>query len=439
MLEIFEKIENRSAVLSIFGLGYVGLPLAILFVRAGFEVRGYDINPSYIEQLKSGISTILDVPDGELRACLESGRFKVTSQPDDVREAHIHIICVPTPLSKSRQPDMSCIESALRTLENIWTRGRMAILESTTYPGTTDEVLLPALSRSGLKLDDDFLLAFSPERVDPGNLHFPLHTIPKVVGGVSEASTQAASRLYASIFDTVHPVSHARTAELTKLLENTFRNVNIALVNEFSQICDLIGINIWEAIDAAKTKPFGFMPFYPGPGIGGHCIPLDPQYLVYKSRLHGFEPRLVALADQINAERPYYIVHQAMDRLNERGKAISGSRILVMGVAYKADVPDLRESPALPILNMLVEKHAQVVYTDPWVEQVRLEDGRDIRSLDFTRKEVEKADLILLVTPHHDFAYELLQGHEGKVLDTRNALPTRLNPSRRQESLSSAG
>jgi len=395
-----------------------------MFVKAGFQVIGYDINPDYAAMVQTGLSSILDVPDAELQACLDTKRFRATSNPEDLRPADIHIICVPTPLSKSRQPDMSCIESALETLLNIWTPGRMAILESTTYPGTTDEVLLPALSRNGLQIDRDFLLAFSPERVDPGNAQYPLHTIPKVVGGVTADSTQAASALYSTVFEHIHPVSQARAAELTKLLENTFRNVNIALVNEFSQICDAIGVDVWETIAAAKTKPFGFMAFYPGPGIGGHCIPLDPQYLVYKARLHGYEPRLVAMADQINTERPNYIVQQVMEQLNKSGLALRGSRILVMGVAYKPDVPDLRESPALPIMKILQEKGAIIQFCDPWVPKLRLEGGQIMAAVPFSKSQVEQADLVLLVTPHKNFDYSILEDDEAKVLDTRNALKT---------------
>ena len=430
--DLIQRIENRSAAISIFGLGYVGLPLATMFVRAGFEVVGYDINPQYVTNIRTGNSSVLDVPDGELRECLATGRFQVTAEPNDLRRAHIHIICVPTPLSKSRQPDMSCIESALATLLEIWTPGRMAILESTTYPGTTDEVLLPALAKNGLQIDRDFLLAFSPERVDPGNVQFPLHTIPKVVGGVTKSSTEAASALYSTVFDTIHPVSQARTAELAKLLENTFRNVNIALVNEFSQICDTINVDVWETITAANTKPFGFMPFYPGPGIGGHCIPLDPQYLVYKARLHGYEPRLVALADQINTERPRYIVQQAMEQLNEKGTALRGARILVMGVAYKPDVPDLRESPALPILEMLLEKGADVAFCDPWVGRLRLENGHEMTAVELSAAQIAQADLVLIITPHQAFDYDLLRGSESRTFDTRNVLASKLGASRNE-------
>ena len=419
-----QKIETRQAVISIFGQGYVGLPLATLFVKAGFKVIGFDTNEDYIQKLRAGISSVLDVTPEALLECLGTGRFHPTSRQDDLQTADIHVICVPTPLSKSRQPDMSYIESALNIVQKVFSSGQMVILESTTYPGTTDEVLLPALSSGGLQIDQDFLLAFSPERVDPGNVNHPLHTITKVVGGVSPDSTLAATALYATIFDKVHPVSQARTAELAKLLENTFRNVNIALVNEFSQVCDAIGVDIWETIGAAKTKPFGFMAFYPGPGIGGHCIPLDPSYLVYKSRLHGYEPRLVALADQINFERPRYIVQQAIDLLNGQSKALKGSRVLVMGVAYKADVPDVRESPALPILAMLLERGAHATFTDPWVTKLRLENGEILQGVAYDDEQLSQADLILVITPHSDFDYACLKPYTEKVLDTRNVLPS---------------
>lgn len=419
------QIEDRTAVLSILGLGYVGLPLAVLLVKAGFRVIGFDPNSAYVGQMKGGASTILDVASEDLQACLNTGRFQITSDASELSAAGVYIICVPTPLSKSRQPDMSYIESALGTLLTVWGPGKLAILESTTYPGTTMELLLPALSAGGLKLDEDFLLAFSPERVDPGNTQYPLHRIPKVVGGASEASTHAAACLYGSIFEQVHPVSTPTAAELTKLLENTFRNVNIALVNEFSQICDALHVDVWEVIAAAKTKPFGFMPFFPGPGIGGHCIPLDPQYLVYKSRLSGYEPRLVALADQINQERPRYVVQQAMEMLNEQRKALKGARVLVMGVAYKPDVPDARESPALPILELLIEKGADVRYIDPWIPMVRLENGHSMESVQDFSEEVRSADLVMILTAHRNFDFSILDSCLEKVLDTRNAMGPR--------------
>lgn len=423
MLDRFlHRIDRRETHVSILGLGYVGLPLASYFVQEGFRVTGFDTNAAYISQLTAGHSSVLDVPSSELQTLLESDRFLPTAAIADLQEADVHIICVPTPLSKSRQPDMSYIEGALSLLLGIWRPGKLVVLESTTYPGTTEEVLLPQLARGGLALDQDFLLAFSPERVDPGNQEVPLRKIPKVVGGVSLDSTAAAKALYGTIFETVHVVSSARTAEICKLLENTFRNVNIALVNEFAQICATLGVDVWEAIDAAKTKPFGFMAFYPGPGIGGHCIPLDPQYLVYKSRLHGYEPRLVAIADQINQEMPGHVVLQAMKRLNAKARALKGARVLIMGVAYKPDLPDARESPAFEVIGGLLEFGAVVSYTDPQVPSLTLEHGPTLVSVPFTAAAVQEADLIMIITAHSGFDYGLLEGVHEKVLDTRNAL-----------------
>jgi UDP-N-acetyl-D-glucosamine dehydrogenase len=419
---LLDRIESKSARVAVMGLGYVGLPLSLHFAEAGFDVLGYDVAPAYVEVLRSGTSRIVDIPSHRLAAAVDSGSFTPSADPDSLAEADIYFICVPTPLSKTRQPDLSYIAGAIDTLAKRWRSGALVVLESTTYPGTTDEVLLGALQERGAELDHDLLLAFSPERVDPGNVRHPLHTIPKVVGGVSDASTRVASALYGHIFDSVHPVSNARAAELTKLLENTFRNVNIALANEFSQICDALDVDIWEVIDAAATKPFGFMPFRPGPGIGGHCIPLDPQYLVYKARLSGYEPRLVALADQINQEMPTLVVNKAMAQLNRARKALNGARVLVVGVAYKPGVPDTRESPALEVLEELIAHGADVSYTDPYVPELTLENGVRLTSVPFERSRVEASDLIIVTTDHGTPENALLHAVEERVLDTRNAL-----------------
>ena len=417
-----QRIADRSARIAVMGLGYVGLPLSLLLVGGGFDVVGYDVNSAYAERLCGGRSTVVDVPDAALRAALETKRLAPTADPNALRGADIYVICVPTPLSKTRQPDLSCIDAALRTLLTVWGPGKLVVLESTTYPGTTDEVLLPALCADGTwALDRDFLLAFSPERVDPGNAAHPLPTIPKVVGGVSAASGRTAARLYGTVFDRVHPVSGARAAELTKLLENTFRNVNIALINEFAQICDTLGVDVWEVVDAAKTKPFGFMPFYPGPGIGGHCIPLDPQYLVYRARLSGYEPRLVALADQINQGMPAYVARQAMEALNQRGMAIKGAKLLAVGVTYKPDVPDLRESPALPVIRELRRLGADVAYVDPYVPELTL-DGVPVSRAELTAEVVDAADLVVVLTAHQVVDHGLLAEALGKTLDTRRAV-----------------
>ena len=416
------KIDTQQARLAVMGLGYVGLPLSLLFAEAGFTVTDYDVDPEYVRSLRAGRSRITDVTSERLLAALEQDRFQPTALPEHLAAADIYLICVPTPLSKTRQPDLSYIGQAIDTLATHWQPGSLVVLESTTYPGTTDEVLLESLRQGGAELDRDFLLAFSPERVDPGNAAHPLATIPKVVGGVSEASTRLASALYDTVFDTVHPVSNARAAELTKLLENTFRNVNIALANEFAQICDALGVDIWEVIDAAATKPFGFMPFRPGPGIGDHCIPLDPQYLVYKACLSGYEPRLVALADQINQDMPNYVVQKAMAQLNEARKALNGAKVLVVGVAYKPGVPDTRESPALTIIEALQKHGAEVDYFDPLVPVLALDNGTRMQSVALDRQRLQTSDLILITTDHDSPEYSLLNDVRDKVLDTRNAL-----------------
>ena len=421
------SIQQRTAHIAVHGLGYVGLPLALAFVRAGFRVTGYDVNRSYVEALNAGRSNVIDVPPGELQEALDTHRFRASTEATRLAEADIHLICVPTPLSKTRQPDLSFVSAAIETVVSNWRPPSLIVLESTTYPGTTDEVLLEALRADGAELDRDFLLAFSPERVDPGNIDHPLHTIPKVVGGTSEASTQIASSLYQAVFESVHPVSSARAAELSKLLENTFRNVNIALANEFAQICDALEVDIWEVIEAARTKPFGFMAFYPGPGIGGHCIPLDPQYLVYKARLSGYEPRLVALADQINQDMPGYVTRQAMELLNRQRKPLFGSKVLVVGVAYKPGVPDIRESPALEVIEQLLEHGAEVSYHDPYVPTLRLESGAELRSVPLSPGSLESTDLAIITTDHGTPEYTLLAEVDWKVLDTRNAL-RRLRP-----------
>jgi len=420
---LIARLKDHNANIVIIGLGYVGLPLAMEFVRVGFPVTGYDVDEGYVARLARGESTILDVTGDDLAASLASGRFTPSGDPSVLQDADVILICVPTPLSKSRQPDLSYIESAVATILQHWTPGKLVVLESTTYPGTTDEHLLGLLSASGLREGEDYFLAFSSERVDPGNRQHRLRTIPKVVGGVSETSTRVASALYDGAFDHVHPVSSARVAELSKLLENTFRNVNIALVNEFKQICDALDVSVWEVIEAANTKPFGFMPFYPGPGIGGHCIPLDPQYLVFKSRLSGFEPRLVALADQINMEMPRYTVTQVMDVLNRRSLSLRGARVLVVGVAYKPDVPDLRESPALSVMEGLLERGADLRFVDPHVPEVRVGGRRIEGRPSLEASELAAADAIVVLTAHHALDLAALAPYRDRLVDTRNAVP----------------
>jgi UDP-N-acetyl-D-glucosamine dehydrogenase len=427
--DLAELIKDRRARVGIIGLGYVGLPLALAFVRAGFTVDGYDVDERHAALIQSGASPIIDVSDEALRRALSTRALTVSASADILEPTDVVLICVPTPLSKSRQPDLSYIESALEALVPRFGRGKLVILESTTYPGTTDEHLLGRLSAEGLVEGTDFFLAFSSERVDPGNRQFELHTIPKVVGGVSESSGALAEALYASVFDHVHRVSSARVAELSKLLENTFRNVNIALANEFKMICDNLGVNVWEVIEAAKTKPFGFLAFYPGPGIGGHCIPLDPQYLVFKSRLSGFEPRIVALADQINMEMPRYTTFQVMELLNDRGCALRGARVLAVGVTYKPDVPDLRESPALLVIDGLLERGADVRYVDPYVPSLTVQ-GKQLHGFAaLSEAELDRADAIVVLSAHSAFDTELLERYRSKVLDTRNIMGPATTPS----------
>ena len=422
-----QRIQARQGRVGIIGMGYVGLPLALAFVRAGFPVIGFDVDARHVALLSAGTSPIIDVTNEDLSGALSTGALSVSADADALEAADVVLICVPTPLSKTRQPDLSYIESALTSLLPRLGRGKLVVLESTTYPGTTDEYLLSRLQEKGLEEGADFFLAFSSERVDPGNRRYRLHNIPKVVGGVSEVSGDLAEALYAGVFDQVFRVSSARVAELSKLLENTFRNVNIALANEFKQICDALGVSVWEVIEAASTKPFGFMPFYPGPGIGGHCIPLDPQYLVFKARLSGFEPRLVALADQINMEMPRYTTYQVMELLNERGLSMRGARILAVGVTYKPDVPDLRESPALLVMEGLLERGADVRFVDPYVRTLNIA-GRELEGVaTLSDEEVERADAVVVLTAHSAFDMDILNKHSGKLLDTRNV--TRATPA----------
>ncbi len=422
-----QRIQARQSTVGVIGMGYVGLPLALAFIRAGFPVIGFDVDARHVALLRAGTSPIIDVTNEDLSGALSTGALSVSADADALEAADVVLICVPTPLSKTRQPDLSYIESALTSLLPRLGRGKLVVLESTTYPGTTDEYLLSRLQEKGLEEGTDFFLAFSSERVDPGNRQYRLHNIPKVVGGVSEVSGDLAEALYAGVFDQVFRVSSARVAELSKLLENTFRNVNIALANEFKQICDALGVSVWEVIEAASTKPFGFMPFYPGPGIGGHCIPLDPQYLVFKARLSGFEPRLVALADQINMEMPRYTTYQVMELLNERGLSMRGARILAVGVTYKPDVPDLRESPALLVMEGLLERGADVRFVDPYVPTLNIA-GRELQGVaTLSDEEVERADAVVVLTAHSAFDMDILNRHAAKLLDTRNV--TRATPA----------
>lgn len=416
-----DRVEARTAQVSVVGLGYVGLSLAVELAKAGFTVRGIDLDLERVNLLNRGESYLVDVPAAILGPLVGGGRLSASTAFDEAGGADILIVCVPTPLRKSKEPDISFIMSALESLLPHLRNGQLMILESTTYPGTTEEVVLPRLEANGFSIGRDFFLAFSPERVDPGNKTFTTATIPKVVGGVSRACTQLAAALYRQVTATVFEASSPRVAETAKLLENTFRSVNIALANELAFVCRKLGVDPWEVIAAAATKPFGFMPFYPGPGIGGHCIPVDPLYLSWKVRLTGYEAQFIALADQINRAMPEHVVNLVGDALNDRGRALRGASILVLGVTYKADVNDIRESPALEIIQMLERKGSQVSYADPFTPQLAVE-GVKLTAVDPTPEVIAGADCVLIVTNHSSFDYATIADRSALVVDTRNAL-----------------
>src|SRR3989440_5333278 len=373
--ELINLIKDKRAHVGVIGLGYVGLPLLTEFARKGFAASGFEVNEAKVATINSGESYIGDVSSSAVKELVDSEKLHATTDFGELKDCDAIIICVPTPLRKTKEPDVSYILAAAEEIKKRLRRGQLIVLESTTYPGTTDEVLLPMFEETGLKLDEDFLLAFSPERVDPGNPQFQTHNIPKVVGGVTEDSTEVAAYLYSQIVQDVHAVTSARVAEAAKLLENTFRAVNIGMANEMARLCYALGIDTWEVIRAAATKPFGFMPFYPGPGIGGHCIPLDPHYLSWKARQHGFDSRFIGLAEEVNSRMPEHVVQLISDGLNDAEKPLKGSRVLLLGVAYKKDINDVRESPALSIIDLLRAKGARVSYHDPFVSEVRFDDA----------------------------------------------------------------
>ncbi|HEX5731916.1 MAG TPA: nucleotide sugar dehydrogenase [Blastocatellia bacterium] len=418
--ELLSKIIERRAVVGVIGLGYVGLPLAVEFARGGFRVIGFEVDESRIEIINQGRSYIPDVRTEMVRTLVERKQLSATIDFSELKETDVVIICVPTPLRKTKEPDISYILSASEKVRDNLHSPQLVILESTTYPGTTDEVLLPMLEETGKSLDKDFYLAFSPERVDPGNRQFQTHNIPKVVGGVSSMSTEVAAALYQTIVERVHKVSSARVAETAKLLENTFRSVNIGLVNELAQLCYHLGIDSWEVIKAAATKPFGFMAFYPGPGIGGHCIPLDPHYLSWKARLHGFEARFIGLAEEVNSRMPRHVVQLVQDGLNEHGKALKGARVLVLGVAYKRDINDVRESPALGIVDQLLHKGAVISYHDPFIAEMNLDGKGTLSSVELTDETLAESDCAVIVTDHSGVDYSRVLRLAPIIIDTRN-------------------
>ena len=426
--QITKLITDKKARVGVIGLGYVGLPLVVEYAASGFEGIGFEVDQTKANKINEGDSYIGDVPSTRVKELVSQKRLSATVNFDRLADCDAIIICVPTPLRKTKEPDVSYILAAAEEIKKRLRRGHLVILESTTYPGTTDEVLLPMFQETGLKLDEDFLLAFSPERVDPGNPQFLTHNIPKVVGGVTDDSTEVAAVLYSQIVRDVHAVSSARVAEAAKLLENTFRAVNIGMANEMARLCYALNIDTWEVIRAAATKPFGFMAFYPGPGIGGHCIPLDPHYLSWKARQHGFDSRFISLAEEVNSRMPEHVVQLVSDGLNDEGKAMKGSRVLLLGVAYKKDIDDVRESPALSIIDRLRAKGADVRYHDPFVKEVRFDDahtdasGESLQSVPLSDEELRASDCVIIVTDHTQIDYSQVCSLTPLIVDTRNAL-----------------
>jgi UDP-N-acetyl-D-glucosamine dehydrogenase len=436
-----QHVQKKTVQVGIVGLGYVGLPIALLFSSKGISATGFDIDPNKVTRLQQGQSYIKHIPEAEISEALRRGHFKATTDFSELRAMDAVIICVPTPLDDHREPDLTYVQKTAESIASHLRPGQLVVLESTTYPGTTEEVVLPILERSGLRCpiapytvidgvatganppDTDFLLAFSPEREDPGNPNFRTHQIPKVLGGVNAASAMATKALYGEAFDRLVLVSSSRAAEMTKLLENIYRSVNIALVNELKLLCQRMGLDIWEIIGAAKSKPFGFSAFYPGPGLGGHCIPIDPFYLTWKAREYEFPTRFIELAGEINASMPLHVIDRLSDALNQRSKCLYGARILVLGVSYKKDVDDLRESPSLKIIKLLQERDARVDYNDPYFERLHKMRQYDLglKSAALTAESLAGYDAVLIATDHSSYDYEFIAANAQLVVDARNA------------------
>ncbi|UHA61548.1 nucleotide sugar dehydrogenase [Metabacillus litoralis] len=419
---ILSKIENKQAVVGVVGLGYVGLPLAVEKAKAGFKVIGFDVQQSRVDQVNNAQNYIGDVVNEDLEEIIKSGMLEATTDYNRITEVDAVAICVPTPLDHHQQPDTSYVESSSKEIAKYAREGMLVVLESTTYPGTTEEIVVPALEEKGLVCGDTVFVAYSPERVDPGNKHFKTKNTPKVVGGVTENCTKVASALYRAVLEgDVFEVSSPAVAEMEKIFENTFRHINIALANEMAILCEKMGIDVWEMIDAAKTKPYGFMAFYPGPGLGGHCIPIDPFYLTWKAREYNYHTRLIELAGEINNSMPELVVDRMMRILNHDGKALRGAKVAVLGVAYKKDIDDVRESPVLDILTILDKEGADYQVVDPFVPAFRLID-KQIETVALTEDLLSSADLVLIATDHTTFDYEMIANSSRVVFDTRNAL-----------------
>ncbi len=419
--QLISKIKDRTAKVGVIGLGYVGLPLSVELANDGFKVTGFDISADKVKLLNSGRSDIDDVADESVAKIVKSGNFKATTSPEALKNMDTISICVPTPLSKTKDPDVSYILATVDWIKPRLTPGTLVVLESTTYPGTTNDLILPLLEESGLKIGKDIFLAFSPERVDPGNATYTTKNTPRVVGGITPACTEVAKTFYEQTIPNIHAVSSTGAAEMVKLLENTFRSVNIGLVNEVALMCDRLGLDVWEIIDAAATKPFGFMPFYPGPGLGGHCIPIDPHYLSWKLKSLNYYARFIELAGEINSQMPEYVVDRISGFLNKKfAKAINKSKIVVLGIAYKKDIKDVRESPALDVMKLLEDKGAKIFYNDPFVPEIRWNSGK-IKSHKLTSSLLKKADLTIVLTNHTEYDYQWIVDNSIAVFDTRNA------------------
>ncbi|MCA9913212.1 MAG: nucleotide sugar dehydrogenase [Anaerolineae bacterium] len=420
--ELLNKFNNRTATVGIVGLGYVGLPLAVEFAEAGYTVIGVDVDAGKVEKLNAGNSYIEDIPTERLRRVVDSGKLRGSTTYEPLLEADAISICVPTPLRGAHEPDLRYVEAAIASIREIAHAGLLVILESTTYPGTTEEIIRPQLDSTEHIIGEDIFLAFSGERIDPGNQKYHLRNTPKVIGGITPDCSELTQALYRAAVDTVVPVSSPTTAEMVKLWENTFRSVNIGLANEMAVMCDKLGLNVWEVIEAAKTKPFGFMPFYPGPGVGGHCIPLDPHYLGWKMRTLNYTARFIELAGEINSNMPQYVVNKIAQALNQHTKPIRGSRVVLLGVAYKPDIDDVRESPALHILELLQQQGAEIAYSDPHVPSLRLEDGSTLQDCGFSPQILREADCVVITTNHSDMDWQAVLEHSPLIVDTRNAL-----------------
>ena len=422
--KLLKKIKEKDLTVGVVGLGYVGLPLAVEKAKAGYKTIGFDVQEEKVRFVNEGHNYIGDVVDSDLKSLVESGRFRATSDFDFIKEADFIAICVPTPLDKHQQPDISYVRSSTEAISVHLTRETMVVLESTTYPGTTEELVKPILEKgSGLKCGEDFYLGFSPERVDPGNLIYKTKNTPKVVGGIGKDATEVIAAMYRSVLDgDVAEVSSPAIAEMEKILENTYRNINIGLINELAILCDRMGISIWEVIDAAKTKPYGFQAFYPGPGLGGHCIPLDPYYLSWKAREYGFHTSMIESSMMINDKMPEYCVDRAARILNRFEKSLKGSKVLVVGVAYKQDIDDYRESPALEVIEILRESGADVEYYDPWVAEYKYHGQKTKGLTEITPEQIAGYDLLMITAAHSNVDYEMLQKHAKAVFDTKNVM-----------------